>query len=110
VSLGYHLESSHIVDYELYALPGVPFTLRGPYWPLEGPTPQISFIGAAQTFGTFSKYPFANLLGDMVSARVLNLGTGGAGPETYLNKPRLLELVNASSLCVVQVMSGRASV
>lgn len=110
MSWKYSLENGHIVDYELYTLPDTGLTLRGPYWPLKGQNPQISFLGAAQTFGTFCKYPFANLLGEMVSARTLNFGIGGAGPQTYFNRKKILDLVNDSSMCVVQVMSGRSSI
>jgi hypothetical protein len=109
MSLLYQSESSHIVDYELYRLPDIDFVLRGPYWPFDGDVPTISFAGAAQTFGTFVKYPFANLLGDMCSAQVLNLGRGGAGPGFYCNAPNVVRRINQSSACVVQVMSVRSS-
>lgn len=46
----------------------------------------------------------------MVSARTLNFGIGGAGPQTYFNRKKILDLVNDSSMCVVQVMSGRSSI
>ena len=108
MSLNYQIESSHVVDYQLYRLPDIDFVLRGPYWPFDGDVPTISFVGAAQTFGTFAKYPFANLLGDMCSAQVLNLGRGGAGPGFYCNAPNVIRRINQSSACVVQVMSVRS--
>ena len=110
MSLNYQIESSHVVDYELYRLPDIDFVLRGPYWPFDGDVPIISFIGAAQTFGVFSKYPFANILGDMCSAQVLNLARGGAGPGFYCDNESVIRRVNRSSACVVQVMSARSSV
>lgn len=110
MTLNYHFESSHIVEYELYSLPGIGYPLRGPQWPLHASTPSISFLGAAQTFGAFCKYPFANLLGETCSARVLNFGRGGAGPGYYLKQPKVLEYVNTTTCCVVQVMSARSSI
>lgn len=110
MTLNYQLESSHVADYELYSLPGVGYPLRGPQWPLKAASPQISFLGAAQTFGAFCKYPFANLLGENLSARVLNLGRGGAGPGYFLKQKAILDYVNSSSCCVVQIMSARSSV
>ena len=110
MSMNYQLESSHIADYELFTLPGVDFTLRGPAPALEATPPLISFLGAAQVFGTFCRYPFPNLLGEMCAARVLNLAAGGAGPGFYLERPVVLDHVNRSSVAVVQVMSARSSV
>ncbi|GGO30432.1 hypothetical protein GCM10010991_15280 [Gemmobacter aquaticus] len=110
MTMNYHFESSHIADYDLYTLPGIGFTLRGPRWPLHASTPSISFLGAAQTFGAFCKYPFANLIGEMCSARVLNLGRGGAGPGYYLKQPKVFEYVNTTKCCIVQVMSARSSI
>jgi hypothetical protein len=110
MTMNYHFESSHIADYNLYTLPGVDYTLRGPQWPLRAPSPSISFLGAAQTFGAFCKYPFANLLGEMCSARVLNLGRGGAGPGYYLGQQKVIDYVNTTDCCVVQVMSARSSI
>jgi hypothetical protein len=110
MTLNYQMESSHVADYELYTLPGVKFPLRGPQWPLEAATPSISFLGAAQTFGAFSKYPFANLLGEMCSARVMNFGRGGAGPGYYTKQQQIIDYVNKSNCCIVQLMSARSSV
>jgi hypothetical protein len=110
MTMNYFLESSHICGYELYTLPGVKFTLRGPQWPLEAPTPSISFLGAAQTFGAFCKYPYANLLGEMCSARVFNFGRGGAGAGFYNEHQTIIDYVNKTDCCVVQVMSARSSI
>lgn len=110
MTMNYFFESSHICEYDLYTLPGVNFTLRGPQWPLHATTPSISFVGAAQSFGAFCKYPYANLLGEMCSARVLNFGRGGAGAGFYLGQPAVLEYINNTECCVVQVMSARSSI
>ncbi|PHO05583.1 hypothetical protein CSC82_01795 [Rhodobacteraceae bacterium 4F10] len=110
MTMNYHMESSHVAEYNLYTLPGVDFTLRGPQWPLHASTPSVSFLGAAQTFGAFCKYPFPNLLGEMLSARVLNFGRGGAGPGFYSKQQAVLDYVNSTDCCVIQVMSARSSV
>jgi len=110
MTMNYFFESSHICEYNLYTLPGVNFTLRGPQWPLDAPTPSISFLGAAQTFGAFCKYPYANLLGEMCSSRVFNFGRGGAGGGYYLGQQAVIDYVNKTNCCVVQVMSARSSI
>lgn len=109
MSRKYVSESSHIADYDLWELPGVDFPLRGPRVSMGGAAPLVSFLGAAQVFGAFVNHPFPALLGDMLSVRALNLGNGGAGPGLFTAKPKLLEIVNQSAVCVVQVMSARSS-
>ena len=109
MSIKYQIESSHIADYDLWSLPGIDFPLRGPPVSLDGEAPAISFLGAAQVFGAFVNYPFPNLVGEMLSARVINIGSGGAGPGLYVENPELTNLVNRSSVCVIQVMSARSS-
>ncbi|WP_425052625.1 DUF6473 family protein [Psychromarinibacter sp. S121] len=109
MSMQYQMESSHIADYGLWTLPGIDFPLRGPPVAIDGKAPAISFLGAAQVFGTFVNHPFPNLLGEMLSARVMNLANGGAGPGLYATRPELIDLVNRSSVCVIQVMSARSS-
>lgn len=109
MTLKYQIESSHIADYHLYTLPGLDYTLRGPQVSVDGKAPYLSFLGAAQTFGTFCNYPFPNILGEMVSANVLNLARGGAGTDLYLNRPKVFEYVNMTDCCIVQIMSARSS-
>ena len=110
MSLFYHIHDFEFCDYELYQLPGVRPMLRGPRPPnLSNIDRMISFVGAAQTFGVMCRHPFPALLGSMLAREVLNLGIGGAGPRTFLAPAsrRILEYVNKSQVCVVQVMSGR---
>jgi hypothetical protein len=105
----YQVESGHIAAYDLWNLPGIDFALRGPRVSLEGEAPAISFLGAAQVFGAFVNHPFPSLVGEMLSARVLNFGTGGAGAQFYVDRPELIGLVNRSAACVIQVMSARSA-
>lgn len=108
-NLNYQKESFLVADYDLWCLPRVPYYLRGPRCHFNEGTPRISYLGAAQVFGTFVKYPFPSLLGDMLSCETLNLGRGGAGPGFYTSQQGCLDYVNASNACVVQVMSARSS-
>jgi hypothetical protein len=109
VSMKYQVESGHIANYDLWKLPGIDFPLRGPPVAVEGEAPAISFLGAAQVFGAFVNHPFPNLVGEMLSARVLNFGTGGVGAQFYVDRPKLIEIVNGSAACVIQVMSARSA-
>jgi hypothetical protein len=107
--LNYQHESFVVADYDLWCAPGIPFYLRGPRCHFHEDVPSIAYLGAAQTFGTFVKYPFPSLLGDMLSCETLNLGRGGAGPGFYTRTTTCLDYVNDCDACVVQVMSARSS-
>jgi hypothetical protein len=105
MSIGYQATDRHIVDYELYELPGVPAMFRGP--PVHGEG-YVACIGAAQTFGRFASKPFPQLMSQALGVETLNLGRGGAGPAFFLGNPALTKFINAASIVVVQVLSGRS--
>ncbi len=103
---GYHSTDSHLVDYEMYRLPGVERGFfRGP--PVRN-AQYLACVGAAQTFGRFVATPFPRLLSQALGIDVLNLGRGGSGPTYPLSQPALLEHINRARLVVVQVLSGRS--
>ena len=92
-----------IIDYDMYTLQGL--DLRGPK--LDQPD-YIAYLGAAQTFGRYCHKPFPTLLGQRLQLGTLNLGSGGKGPQYYLENPQALDLINNAKLAVVQIMSGRS--
>ena len=92
-----------IIDYDMYTLQGL--ELRGPKL---AQADYIAYLGAAQTFGRYCCKPFPTLLGQQLQLGTLNLGSGGKGPQYYLQNPQTLDLVNNAQLAVVQVMSGRS--
>ncbi len=103
---GYQQTDAHIVNYEMYRLPGVARGhFRGP--PVRGEE-YIACVGAAQTFGRFVRRPFPQLLSQALGIEALNLGRGGAGPTYPLADPALLEYINRARLAIVQVFSGRS--
>lgn len=110
MSFFYQARDLEFVDYELYRLPRSRELFRGPR-PADVASPgrMISFVGAAQTFGVLCRYPFPTLLASMLGRDVLNLGIGGAGPHSFLQPQRraLLNRINQTRACVVQVMSAR---
>src|SRR5688572_4163989 len=110
MSFFYQKRDLEFFDYDLYRLPRSYDMLRGPRPAGFGNLGRmVSFLGAAQTFGVMCRYPFPTLLGSMLGRDVLNLGIGGAGPSTFLHPPRrkLLNRINRTKACVVQVMSAR---
>jgi Sulfotransferase family/Domain of unknown function (DUF6473) len=105
---GYQRRDHEIVDYELFVLPGT-------RWPLRGPAPEriavgeyFACVGAAQTFGCFTKRPFPVLLSERLDVPALNLGYAGAGPQHFIRHEAILNYINQSQFAVVQVMSGRS--
>jgi len=101
----YQRSDAHILDYELYQLPGVEGVFRGP--PIDRDE-YVACVGAAQTFGRFVRTPFPRLISDALGIDALNLGRGGAGPTYPLSNPTLLEYINRARIVIVQVLSGRS--
>jgi hypothetical protein len=98
----YQRRDGHLIDYELY-----PFgdkLLRGP----KPQGPYIAYLGAAQTFGTYCKRPFPNILGEKLDIGTMNFGLGGKGPEFYRDENSILEAANKAELVVVQIFSARS--
>lgn len=104
----YQTEAKHVVDYELFSLDGCSEEFRGPKLDLRDDE-YVCFLGAAQTFGTFARYPFPTILLERLPYPILNLGIGGAGPYTFAENSFLLDKANKSNLVVIQVMSGRSA-
>jgi hypothetical protein len=105
LSRGYQLSDAHIVDYQVYQLPGVRGAFRGP--PLTSDR-YIACIGAAQTFGRFVQTPFPSLVAEALGVEALNLGQGGVGPSFALGVPGLMDYINRAEAVIVQVVSGRS--
>ena len=104
----YQKEVAGVIDYNLRDTP-YGFRMRGPYkadgtWIRNA----ISFIGAAQTFGHFVNTPFPTLVSEAFSANPFNAGVSGAGPDLFTLNERLIDDINQTKLCVIQVMSGRS--
>src|ERR1043165_956930 len=106
--LFYQAEANHIVDYDLWQLPGSSEFFRGPPMVMAAKK-YIAFVGAAQTFGAFCRFPFPTLVAERLGGSVVNLGIGGAGPARFITDPILMKVVNESKMAVVQVLSGRSA-
>ena len=104
----YQEEAHEIVDYNLYQIPGSDEWFRGPAFARDIGE-HITFLGAAQTFGTFVRYPFPAILAERLPRPTLNLGIGGAGPGRFLQDQKLIDYANSGKCTVVQVMSGRSA-
>jgi hypothetical protein len=105
MSIGYQRSDAHLIDYELYQLPGVDGWFRGP--PISSDE-YVACLGAAQTFGRFVHAPFPKLISRALGIDVLNLGRGGAGPTFYPSNPKLMDYINNARVVIVQVLSGRS--
>jgi hypothetical protein len=102
----YQARDAEVIDYGMVQLPGTQHLIRGPLPDLSRGD-QITFLGAAQTFGCFCEAPFPTLIGQALDRPVLNLGFGGAGPGFFTDHPELIDIANRGALTVVQVLSGR---
>ena len=84
--LFYQSEANQLVDYQLWRLDGSNEFFRGPQMVLR-PQKFVAYLGAAQTFGTFCRYPFPNLIAERIGLATANLGVGGAGAGRQLRAP-----------------------
>lgn len=107
MSIYYQNRDFEIADYQLFQLNDNPYFFRGPRPPSLQRGRYIAYVGAAQTFGVFCRFPYPNLLAERLIMPSLNLGVGGAGPGLFLTKP-FLKKINAARICVVQVLSARS--
>ena len=103
---GYQARDHEVIDYHMCDLPGTPFSVRGPLPNFN--MPYFVSLGAAQSFGCFANRPYPSILARELNLPCLNLGFGGVGPEFFLRNKALLDYINDSLFCIVQVMSGRS--
>ena len=111
----YQVRDWQIIDYKMWKpLPNF-ISFRGPAVDLS--QPYVSFLGAAQTFGPYVEKPFPYLLQEKSKINSLNLGVGGASAAWYQHRkwfnhpkpPKLLNIINKSELCVLQIMSPKTT-
>ena len=105
----YQADDFESVDYGQYELAADLPMFRGPS--IEEAVLEsgdyFCVMGAAQTFGRLVRRPWPVLLGETLGLPALNLSSGGAGPEFFLN-PKLIQLACGARFVVLQVMSGRS--
>ncbi|NEQ40037.1 MAG: hypothetical protein F6K40_28860 [Okeania sp. SIO3I5] len=99
----YQKNDQNLIDYQLYQFQDL--ELRGPKSNYEN---NISYLGAAQTFGRYCLNPFPRILGDKLKIGTLNFGAGGIGPSYFIEQPLIIDSANKSKLVVVQFVSGRS--
>lgn len=107
MNAGYQNEDQNIIDYELWKIPGMGLSFRGPAFDIK-PSGYFTAIGAAQTFGRFVPVPYPREIAQEIGLPCLNLGYSGAGPTFFTDRPPLIDLINQSRFAIVQVMSGRS--
>lgn len=108
MSTGYQNRDAHLVDYQLWQLPGGTDALRGPAPTDLRAGSYIACVGAAQTFGCFVDQPWPRLVERDLGVPTLNLGVAGAGPACFLQPP-FPELIANARAVVFQVLSGRSA-
>ena len=109
MGIGYQFTDRSTIDYELWYLEGLKMPLRGPRTVFDLKHKYWVFAGAAQTFGRFTPRPFPRLVSSWFSVPHLNFGFAGAGPEYFVRQDSVVEKINASERCFLQVMSGRST-
>jgi hypothetical protein len=105
----YQRRDAAVVDYELFELPELEYTLRGPRPPSLERRQYAAVLGAGQSFGVLVRDPYVHKLQRAIGFPFLNLSVGGSAPDLYLRNPAYLDYVNGSRFCIVQVQSARGS-
>lgn len=105
----YQGRDAAVVDYELFELPELEYTLRGPRPASLEPRQYAAVLGAGQSFGVLVRDPYVHMLQRAIGFPFLNLSVGGSAPGLYLRNPAYLDYVNRSRFCIVQVQSARGS-
>ncbi len=74
---------------------------RGPQRALN--SPYIACVGGEETFGRFVDAPFPCVLEQQLNRRCINLGSLFCGVEALTRDSGLLEIVNRSEICILQM-------
>ncbi|WP_074738087.1 DUF6473 family protein [Ruegeria halocynthiae] len=74
---------------------------RGPQRALN--SPYLACLGGEETFGRFVESPFPGLLERRLDRRCLNLGSLFCGVEVLTQEAALLDIVNRSDICIMQM-------
>jgi hypothetical protein len=109
MGLGYQYTDRSSVDYDLWYLDGLKMPMRGPQTVFDPASRFWTFVGAAQTFGRFATHPYPMLVSSWYGVPHINMGFAGAGPEYFVNHPELIDWINRSEMCFLQIMSGRST-
>ena len=107
-NINYPGRDFEIVDYQTYKLGKTNISVRGPKTIDLNKNNYFTCVGSAHTFGCFAEKPYPKLLEESLSIPSLNLGFGGAIPETfYLHKKELINYINDSQFAVIQIVTAR---
>ena len=104
----YQTRDWDVVDYQMHTIPGWPYGLRGPALP-EDVGRYACVLGASQSFGVLTPDPYVHKLSRALGIDFLNLSVGGSAPGLFLRNAAALERCNASSLCIIQILSARSA-
>lgn len=104
----YQPDKGLIFNYSLGRLDGTDIFFRDQIDGFDLDEDYIVAIGAAQTFGRGVQYPYCTLVGATLGVPCLNLGVGGVGPRFYSSNPHLMQIINNSKLCIINIMSPRS--
>jgi len=95
------------IEYGEFRIRGCSYVFRGREEASKIHTSYAACIGSATTFGRFLRNPYPSQLETYTKIPFINLGIGGARPETYLANEALMKTLQDASLVVLEVMSAR---
>ena len=95
------------IEYGEFRITGCNYVFRGRGEVPQIPTSYAACIGSATTFGRLLRNPYPAQLETYTKIPFINLGIGGARPESYLANEALIKTLQEASLVILEVMSAR---
>ena len=92
--------TQHQLDYQPCRYGGAKFAFRGPAKRLKGD--YVVFLGGTETFGTFIRTPFPELVEQQTGFACLNLGCRKGGLDSYLSTPSLIDICSMAKVTVIE--------
>ncbi len=99
--MSYHQTGAAVPEDSVCQYGASKLRFRGPSRALDGS--YLACIGGDETFGRFVERPYAAILEGLLDSKCVNFGSLLCGVEALCGDSTLVELANASDLCVLQL-------
>lgn len=103
-NMSYEKQGAGALDYLPCRYGNSKLLFRGPRRRVEGD--YVAVLGGTDTYGKFIERPYAARLEDQLRMPVINLGCVNAGPDVYVNDPKVLDICAGARTTVIQVMGA----
>jgi hypothetical protein len=103
-TMSYEKQGAGALDYLPCRYGNSKLLFRGPRRRVEGD--YIAVLGGTDTYGKFIERPYAALIEQQIGMPTINLGCVNAGPDVFVNDPKVLDICGGARTTVIQVMGA----